>query len=68
MLQCSTALHASKVFPMFSLVSLYFAYRRDVVMAERHIPALAQATAQAETPAATEAEAPAAARELPLAA
>jgi len=37
-------------------------------MAERHIPALAQATAQAETPAATEAEAPAAARELPLAA
>ncbi|WP_434403847.1 hypothetical protein [Sphingobium sp. DN12] len=29
---------------MFSLISLYFAYRRDVVTAERYIAALTPAT------------------------
>ncbi|WP_232492111.1 hypothetical protein [Novosphingobium kaempferiae] len=27
---------------MFSLISLYFAYRRDVVMAERYVAGLAE--------------------------
>lgn len=48
---------------MFSLMSLYFAYRRDVVVAERHMPALAQAPEQRVVAAET-----APARELPLAA
>ena len=30
----------SEVMPMFSLISLYFAYRRDVVTAERYIAGL----------------------------
>ncbi|WP_165913239.1 MULTISPECIES: hypothetical protein [Novosphingobium] len=48
-------------------MSLYFAYRRDVVMAERHMPALAEtAAAAAEAPVAAEPET--VARELPLAA
>lgn len=29
-----------EVIPMFSLISLYFAYRRDVVTAERYIAGL----------------------------
>ncbi|WP_292636567.1 MULTISPECIES: hypothetical protein [unclassified Novosphingobium] len=47
-------------------MSLYFAYRRDVVMAERHMPALAETAAAAEAPVAAEPET--VARELPLAA
>ncbi|MCI4588641.1 hypothetical protein MOK15_00770 [Sphingobium sp. BYY-5] len=31
---------------MFSLLSLYFAYRRDVVVAERYIAGLAKAQAE----------------------
>lgn len=50
---------------MFSLMSLYFAYRRNVVVAERHIPALAQAPAERAVTVQTET---APARELPLAA
>lgn len=53
---------------MFSLVSLYFAYRRDVVMAERHIPALAQAPVAHLTEQAGEIEVSTEQRELPLAA
>lgn len=53
---------------MFSLVSLYFAYRRDVVMAERHIPALAQGPVSDLAEQAGEIEVSAEQRELPLAA
>ncbi|WP_159977998.1 MULTISPECIES: hypothetical protein [unclassified Novosphingobium] len=38
---------------MFSMISLYFAYRRDVVLAERYVAGLAEA------PAATAAQTPA---------
>lgn len=31
---------------MFSLISLYFSYRRDVVLAERYVAGLAQKSAQ----------------------
>ena len=34
-----------EVIPMFSLISLYFAYRRDVVTAERYIAGLTLAEA-----------------------
>lgn len=39
MLQRSKTDHF-EVMPMFSLISLYFAYRRDVVTAERYIAGL----------------------------
>lgn len=48
---------------MFSLISLYFAYRRDVVTAERYVAGLAKADAK---PVADPAPAPVEA--LPLAA
>ncbi|MFC0203062.1 hypothetical protein [Novosphingobium soli] len=41
---------------MFSLISLYFASRRDVVLAERHIAAIAAKPAAAAVPAPIEAE------------
>jgi len=68
MLQCSTLL-PPRYFPMFSLMSLYFAYRRDVVVAERYMPALSQGQEAQEPAVSVEAtvEAPAAS-ELPLAA
>ncbi|WP_185928793.1 MULTISPECIES: hypothetical protein [Sphingomonadaceae] len=56
---------------MFSLLSLYFAARRDVVLAERYMPALAdKAVAEAADaqPVATETEVAAPAEKLPLAA
>ncbi|WP_037482272.1 hypothetical protein [Sphingobium sp. YBL2] len=37
---------------MFSLLSLYFAYRRDVVVAERYVAGLARAEARPAAPAA----------------
>ncbi|MFC3214439.1 hypothetical protein [Novosphingobium panipatense] len=56
-------------FAMFSLISLYFAYRRDVVLAERYIAgsdihALPTNTGPAASPATVEVEA----KPLPLAA
>ncbi|EJL32383.1 hypothetical protein [Novosphingobium sp. AP12] len=51
---------------MFSLISLYFASRRDVVLAERHMAGLAEAPAAA--PAAPVIEQPVVAVPLPLAA
>ena len=54
---------------MFSLLSLYFAARRDVVLAERYMPALADKAAPADAqPVATETEVAAPAEKLPLAA
>ncbi len=54
---------------MFSLMSLYFAYRRDVVVAERYMPALSQGQEAQEAAVSVEVtvEVPAAS-ELPLAA
>ncbi len=37
---------------MFSLISLYFAYRRDVVLAERYMAGLDQRPANAPAPVA----------------
>jgi hypothetical protein len=48
---------------MFSLLSLYFAYRRDVLMAERHVAGLVRTHAQA-----ADTVTPAPIEELPLAA
>ena len=54
---------------MFSLLSLYFAARRDVVLAERYMPALAdKAEAVDAQPVATETEVAAPVEKLPLAA
>lgn len=48
---------------MFSLLSLYFAYRRDVVAAERYVAALADKAVPADTVTPTPVE-----EELPIAA
>lgn len=58
---------------MFSLLSLYFAARRDVVLAERYMPALADKAAPAADgidaqPVTAETEVAAPAEKLPLAA
>ncbi|TCM20655.1 hypothetical protein EDF56_102317 [Novosphingobium sp. PhB165] len=55
---------------MFSLLSLYFASRRDVVVAERHMSGLTKQSAPAATatPAAVEVETAAVSENLPLAA
>lgn len=37
---------------MFTTLALYFAYRRDVVLAERHVAGLAQTPSTARTAAA----------------
>jgi hypothetical protein len=52
---------------MFSLISLYFASRRDVVLAERHMAGLVEKPASA-APAAAVIEQPVAAAPLALAA
>ncbi|MFT4055271.1 MAG: hypothetical protein QM681_12260 [Novosphingobium sp.] len=36
---------------MFSLISLYFSYRRDVLLAERYVAGLAEKPAQDAAPA-----------------
>lgn len=44
---------------MFSLISLYFSYRRDVLLAERYVAGVAEKVAQETVaPAAIEIEAP----------
>lgn len=50
---------------MFSLISLFFAYRRDVVLAERYVAGL---TGPVAAPEATTKIEPAATADLPLAA
>ncbi|MEE4450291.1 hypothetical protein [Novosphingobium resinovorum] len=52
---------------MFSLISLYFSYRRDVVLAERYVAGLADKSAQAAVSSAPAVEA-AQPETLPLAA
>jgi hypothetical protein len=52
---------------MFSLMSLYFAYRRNVVVAERYMPALDEKAAPVEAIVEVASEAPVA-QELQLAA
>lgn len=48
MQQIISSNHLVEGFAMFSLISLYFAYRRDVVTAERYVAGLAKAQAQAQ--------------------
>jgi hypothetical protein len=48
MLQCSKLYDLR--FPMFSVIALYFAYRRNTVAAERYIPSLSQNDRAAPAP------------------
>lgn len=53
---------------MFSLISLYFSYRRDVVLAERYVATLADKSAQEAAVSAAPATSTAEVEELALAA
>jgi hypothetical protein len=63
---CTAAIHI-EVF-MFSLISLYFASRRDVVVAERYIAGLVDAPAKAADAPVSATTAATEAKPLPLAA
>lgn len=58
----------AKVDTMFSLISLYFSYRRDVVLAERYVATLADKSAQEAAVSAAPATSTAEIEELALAA
>ncbi|PNU04929.1 hypothetical protein [Novosphingobium guangzhouense] len=58
MLQRSKHILPYKVATMFSLISLYFSYRRDVLLAERYVAGLAEKPVAADAALAPKAEAP----------